>query len=332
MKEVQTRVEGRTQAAGTPATPANGPVAAVPAGTAVMDGLAPAAGDVAASPGQAALTRGETPIVGSVLPVAGRPTTRSKSSAAAIGDKLLPLVGVGILLMAWWVASLSGIVNPTLLPTPWATLGTLGTNLLNGSMTADLMSTLKGTFISFAIAAVIGVPLGVALGSSEKVYRSIEFLIDFFRSMPASALIPMFVLFLGITSASRIAIAAFSAFLLILFNSAYGVINARESRIMASKVMGASKWQVFKDVLLFESLPQTFIGLRSGISIALVIVIVAEIFMSPENGLGKRINDAQQTLLVDDMYASILLTGVLGYGLNALFLAIDRRVIHWTRR
>jgi NitT/TauT family transport system permease protein len=82
--------------------------------------------------------------------------------------------------------------------------------------------------------------------------------------------------------------------------------------------------------LLLESLPQTFIGLRSGISIALVIVIVAEMFIGTEQGLGKRIIDAQQILNVQDMYASILLTGLLGYSLNMLFLAVEKRLIHWS--
>ena len=94
--------------------------------------------------------------------------------------------------------------------------------------------------------------------------------------------------------------------------------------------MGANRWQIFKDVLVFESLPQTFIGLRSGISIALVIVIVAEMFIGTEQGLGKRIIDAQQILNVQDMYASILLTGLLGYSLNMLFLTVEKRLIHWS--
>ena len=129
---------------------------------------------------------------------------------------------------------------------------------------------------------------------------------------------------------SKVIIAAFSALLLIVFNSAYGVLNARQSRILAAKVMGANRWQVFKDVLVMESLPQTFIGLRSGISIALVIVIVAEMFIGTEQGLGKRIIDAQQVLNVQDMYASILITGLLGYALNVLFLLGEKRVIHWS--
>ncbi|WP_347279969.1 ABC transporter permease [Leptolyngbya sp. FACHB-60] len=230
----------------------------------------------------------------------------------------------------WWLIAVSGWVNPVLLPTPWATLGALITAMTTGDMFIDFFASVVRTFSAFLLAAVVGVPLGVLLGSSEKLYRSVEFLIDFFRSTPASALIPMFILFFGVSDFSKVIIAAFSALLLIVFNSAYGVLNARQSRILAAKVMGANRWQVFKDVLVMESLPQTFIGLRSGISIALVIVIVAEMFIGTEQGLGKRIIDAQQVLNVQDMYASILITGLLGYALNVLFLLGEKRVIHWS--
>lgn len=254
----------------------------------------------------------------------------SRLSFTQLLNRLLPLVGVVALFGIWWALSISGIVNPVLLPTPIATLGALIQATFAGTMLVDFTATVLRTFEAFLMAAAIGVPLGVALGSSEKLYRSVEFLIDFFRSTPASALIPMFILFFGVSDISKVIIAAFSALLLILFNSAYGVINAKRSRILAAKVMGANRLQVFKDVLLLESLPQTFIGLRSGISIALVIVIVAEMFIGTEQGLGKRIIDAQQILNVQDMYASILITGILGYFLNVLFLLIEKRFIHWS--
>jgi len=245
-------------------------------------------------------------------------------------DRLLPLIGVLALFLIWWLTSISGLVNPVLLPTPWKTIAALFQAMLTGTMAIDFGATILRTFGAFLLAALVGVPVGVVLGSSEKLYRSVEFLIDFFRSTPASALIPMFILFFGVSDLSKIVIAAFSAFLLIVFNSAYGVIHAKQSRILAAKVMGANRWRVFKDVLLMESLPQTFIGLRSGISIALVIVIVAEMFIGTEEGLGKRIIDAQQILNVQDMYASIFVTGLLGYCLNVLFLIVEKRFIHWS--
>lgn len=258
---------------------------------------------------------------------------RSRSSWQFLSnwlDRALPLVGVLVLFGVWWLIAVSGWVNPVLLPTPIATLGTLVRGMFSGTMLPDFWATVLRTFSAFLLAAVLGVPIGVALGSSEKLYRSVEFLIDFFRSTPASALIPMFILFFGISDFSKVIIAAFSALLLIVFNSAYGVMNAKQSRILAAKVMGANHWRIFKDVLLLESLPQTFIGLRSGISIALVIVIVAEMFIGTEQGLGKRIIDAQQILNVQDMYASILVTGFLGYFLNMFFLILEKRLVHWS--
>lgn len=200
----------------------------------------------------------------------------------------------------------------------------------DASMRTDIGATLYRTLVAFGFAALIGVPLGIILGSNEKIYRSLEFLIDFFRSTPSSALIPLFLLIFGITDANKIAISAFAAVLVILFNSAYGVMNAKKTRLMAAQVMGISRWHIFKDIMLLESLAQTFVGLRTGVSMALVIVIVAEMFIGSETGLGHRIIDAQQVFNIRDMYASILITGALGYLLNVLFLVVEKRIVHWS--
>jgi len=125
---------------------------------------------------------------------------------------------------------------------------------------------------------------------------------------------------------------AIGALLIVVFNSAYGVINARKQRVMAARVMGASRWQVFKDVLIWESLQPSFVGLRSAVSMALVIVIVAEMFIGADSGLGNRIINSQQVMNVKDMYASILAAGALGYALNILFLVVERRIVHWSGR
>src|SRR5882724_6567173 len=244
----------------------------------------------------------------------------------------LPVVGPLVLFIVWDLVVRAGLIKPILLPTPWATLQTLVTGLAGGPLLMDFAVTVLRTLEAFVIAAVIGVPLGVLLGSNERAYRSVEFLIDFFRSTPSSALIPLFLLIFGVSDVNKIAIAAFGAVLIVLFNSAYGVINARKQRVMAAKVMGASRWQIFKDVLIWESLQPTFVGLRSAVSMSLVIVIVAEMFIGSDNGLGHRIIDAQQVLNVKSIYAAILAAGVLGYLLNILFLLIEKKVVHWSGR
>ena len=242
---------------------------------------------------------------------------------------LLPLAGPVAFFLLWQAVCASHVVRAVLLPTPLATLSYLFDALFHGTLTADAGVTLTRTMLAFAIGSVLGVPFGVAFGSSQKLYRSVEFLIDFFRSTPASALIPLFILFFGITDINKIAIAAFSVFLIVMFNSAYGVMNARRARILAAKVMGANAFQIFRDVLIYESLPQTFVGLRNGISTALVIVVVAEMFIGSDQGLGHRIIEGEQILHVTDMYASILVAGFLGYALNMIFMVLDRRLMHW---
>lgn len=247
-------------------------------------------------------------------------------------SRLLPVIGPLVLFAVWQIVVMTKLISPILLPTPGATLVSLVTGIFGGDLAKDFMYTVIRTLEAFAVAAIIGVPLGVLLGSNEKAYRSVEFLIDFFRSTPSSALIPLFLMIFGVTDINKVAIAAFAAVLVILFNSAYGVINARKQRVMAAKVMGATRWQIFRDVLFWESLQPTFVGLRSGISMALVIVVVAEMFIGSDNGLGHRIIDAQQVLNVRSMYAAILAAGILGYALNILFLLTEKKVVHWSGR
>jgi NitT/TauT family transport system permease protein len=246
--------------------------------------------------------------------------------------RLLPVLGPVFLFIVWDLVVRTGYIKPILLPTPADTIATLVTGLAGGPLLTDFAVTVKRTLQAFLIAAATGVPLGILLGSNERAYRSVEFLIDFFRSTPSSALIPLFLLIFGVSDINKVAIAAFGAFLIVVFNSAYGVINARKQRVMAAKVMGASRWQIFRDVLVWESLQPTFVGLRSAVSMALVIVIVAEMFIGSDNGLGHRIIDAQQVLNVKSMYAAILSAGVLGYALNVLFLFAERRIVHWSGR
>jgi len=266
-------------------------------------------------------------------PVASARTSPPVAPARRLNlGRVLPVIGPLLLFVAWDLVVRFKLVSPILLPTPAATLLTLLSGLFRGTLLNDFLHTVWRTLQAFAIAAALGMPLGVLLGSNERAYRSVEFLIDFFRSTPSSALIPLFLMIFGVSDVNKVAIAAFGALLIVLFNSAYGVINARKQRVMAARVMGASRLQVFKDVLVWESLQPSFVGLRSAVSMALVIVIVAEMFIGSENGLGHRIINSQQVMNVRDMYASILAAGALGYALNVLFLMIEKRIVHWSGR
>jgi NitT/TauT family transport system permease protein len=242
----------------------------------------------------------------------------------------LPVIGVVALIVLWYVAVWLRAVDPVLLPSPTEAFRALWKGMNGGKLGADFLKTVERTTLATLIAAGMAIPLGILLGASEKFYRSVEFVIDFFRSTPASAMFPLFLVVFGVGDKTKISVAAFGAFLVILFNVAYGVMNARKTRLLAAKVMGASRLRVLTDVTLLESLPQTFIGLRNGVSLALVIVVVAEMFIGSTDGLGQRVFESQQLFAMPDMYAAIFAAGALGYGLNLLFLIIERRFVHWS--
>ena len=242
----------------------------------------------------------------------------------------LPIVGVVGLLALWSIASYWQWVDPVLLPSPLSTFRSLWQGMDGGPLGFDFVKTVYRTAAATAIAAVIAIPLGIVLGSSERLYRSLEFVIDFFRSTPASAMFPLFLVLFGVGDETKIAVAAFGAILVILFNVAYGVMNARKTRLLAARVMGASRLRVLIDVMLLELLPQTFIGLRNGVSLALVIIVVAEMFIGSQDGLGHSVFEAQQLFDMPRMYAAIFAAGALGYGLNLLFLLVERRFVHWS--
>lgn len=245
-------------------------------------------------------------------------------------DPYLPLLGVAGLLALWYVAVLGKVVDPVLLPSPSASATALWKGMTGGKLGIDFIQTVKRTVVATSIAAIIAIPLGIVLGAAERLYRSVEFVVDFFRSTPASALFPLFLVIFGVGDVAKISVAAFGAALVILFNVAYGVMNARKTRILAARVMGASRWRVMRDVILLESMPQTFVGLRNGVSLALVIIIVAEMFIGSQDGLGHRVFESQQLFDMPDMYAAIFAAGALGYALNVLFLGIEKSFVHWS--
>lgn len=243
--------------------------------------------------------------------------------------RLNPVIGVVLLILVWWIATLLEVADPVLLPPPQKALKARIDGLVSGPLLHDFGQTIYRTVLSFLIASAIAIPLGVMLGAADKLYRSVEFVIDFFRSTPASAVFPLFLVLFGVGDKTKIAVAAFGASLVILFNVAYGVMNARKTRVLAAKVMGANRLQVLTDVYFWESLPQTFIGMRNGISLSLVIIVVAEMFIGSTDGIGHRLIEAQMLFEMPTMYAAIFAAGALGYGMNWVFLTVEKTFVHW---
>ncbi len=240
-----------------------------------------------------------------------------------------PLAGALGFVLLWQLAVWLQVADPVLLPAPLETFRDTWRAFTTGTLGFDLWRTVQRTALSFVIATLIGVPLGVALGAKERIYRAVEFVVDFFRSTPASALFPLFLILFGPGEGTKVAVAAFGAALVILFNAAYGVMNARRTRVLAARIMGAGQGRILFDVLVWEALPQILVGMRGGVSLALVIVVVAEMFIGSTDGLGHIVINAQMLFESGLMYGVIFVAGALGYALNLLFLVMEKRFVHW---
>ncbi len=244
-------------------------------------------------------------------------------------NKQRGLLGVAALIGLWLAVTYFKIIDPFFLPGPVEVFSTLAHLLLSGTLNPDITMTLFRVVASFILSAVIGIPLGLFLGANQKAYDSAEIIIDLFRSTPASAVFPLFLLLFGVDDSSKIAVSVFCISSIITFNTAYGIRNSKKARVEAAKLMGATKSQIFTQILFWEALPQTLVGLRTSISLSLILIILTEMFIGTQFGLGRRIIDYQYTYSIASLYATIILTGVLGYLLNQLFVTFEKKVVHW---
>lgn len=241
-------------------------------------------------------------------------------------------LGPLILLALWFVATITKMVDPFFLPSP-VKVGRQLAELLSMSVTYEhLLKTFYRMMAGYSLAVAIGVPLGIVLGYWEKIYESVEFIIDFFRSFPATAVFPLFMLAFGIGDGSKIALVVFGCALLILVNTTYGVHGCSRTRKMVAETMKASEAYIMAKVVLPEALPQISAGLRLALSLSLIIIVVLEMFIGTKRGLGYLIYNAHMTYQIADMYAFIVLAGLIGYFINQGYVKLENKIIHWAGR
>ncbi len=241
----------------------------------------------------------------------------------------LSALGPIIILATWWSVTELKIVNPILLPRVDDTLSRFFYLLISGKAMPDLCATVYRTILGFSIASFFGTIAGLIIGKYAKVYKTFEAVIDFFRSLPATAMFPLFLLIFGIGDASKIAIAIFISFWIVLLNSAYGVLQSSKIRTKVAKTLGATDWQIFRDITVMEALPQIFIGLRTAISLSLIVIVVSEMFIGSSSGIGQKIYDSYLTYETVNLYAWLLIVGLIGYILNKFFVLIEKKTLHW---
>lgn len=234
-----------------------------------------------------------------------------------------------VILLVWFICADIFKITPFFFPSLIDTLSKLNDFIIQGLMLEDIENTIIRWFTGFILACIVSIPIGLLIGYSEKAYISTNFLIDFCRSLPVTAIFPLYLIVFGIGDASKIAMVFTVVFFVVLLSAIYGVRYSSPLKKEMSILFGANEWQIFRYVIFYEAIPQIMIGIRLSISLSLIVVIVSEMFIGTEHGIGQMIFDSYQNNVIDELYATILIAGTLGYLLNVIFYNLEKKIIFW---
>lgn len=242
---------------------------------------------------------------------------------------LMNYAGAVALILLWEIVSLSGIVNSFLFPNPFVVV-TRGIELFfTNEVGIDLVSTLLKIIVAILVGGIIGFIFGVVLSQSTKLYAAFSPLLDFFRSVPATALFPLCVILFGIGDYTSFALATWICAIYFALHVAKGLRSTTEGYLLVAKSLHKSNLEIFFTVRLMEALPTIFVGLRAAVSLAVVVIIVTEMFVGTTHGLGKVLIDSAYSYDMAKLYAVILIIGLIGYVLNKIIISLEKRIVHW---
>jgi ABC-type nitrate/sulfonate/bicarbonate transport system permease component len=182
--------------------------------------------------------------------------------------------------------------------------------------------------VGYACATIFGVTLGIVIGSFKRIYQLLDPVLQFWRAIPATAIIPVGILLIGIGDEMKMVVIAFGSCWPILINTADGARLVPTERLDTARNFGLSPLETLVRVIVPSASPMIAAGMRTGLSIAFIMIVVSEMIGSTD-GLGYYILQAQRTFAIPEMYGGILLLAILGYLLNTMFVWGEHRVLGW---
>jgi NitT/TauT family transport system permease protein len=231
-------------------------------------------------------------------------------------------------LLLWHFGVLLTGVSHLIFPGPLAVLQSLWTGLSSGEFLGHLWITLYEILAGFAAGALLGFVLGAAIGQSVLLEAVLYPYVVAFQTMPKVAVAPLFVLWFGFGTTSKVVITATIVFFPVLANTIVGLRSAPRDQIDLMKAFTASGWHIFRMVRLPQALPYVFAGLDIGIVLAVIGAIVGE-FVGAQGGLGYLIMQRDFSMDTAGVFAILIVLSVIGILLHAAMRLIARRVIFW---
>lgn len=245
---------------------------------------------------------------------------------------LVSLTAVAVVLIAWFIAGELRLVDPLFLPGPIEVLATAQQLFEEGyrqvSLWQHILVSVARALFAFFIATLIGIPIGLMMGTSPTFNAVLDPFVQFIRPIPKLALIPLVVVWFGIGELSKFLLIFLATFLTVVVGASAAVMSVPEGRIRAAQSLGANQRQLFCHIILPSALPELFTGVRVGIGIGWTTLIAAEMIAS-SSGLGWMVINASSYLRTDVVMLGILLLGTIGYLLDLVLVTTQRLTIHW---
>jgi NitT/TauT family transport system permease protein len=257
-----------------------------------------------------------------------REPRRASKLRSALGRWLPGAALIGLFLLGWELAPRFGWVEPAFLPS-FSEVVKSGIGLAkDGQLWAHVTDSLYRSLLGFTLAIVFAVPLGLLIGWFRSVSNAIHPLLELFRCTPALALLPVFILLLGIGESSKIALVLYSCSWPILLNTISAVRNVDPLLVKSARTLGLGTRQLLWKVILPAAVPTIFVGFRLAGAISLVALVAAEM-LGAKAGLGYLIQYSQYNFQIPQMYAGIISIALLGLLFTQTLAAIERHFTAW---
>jgi NitT/TauT family transport system permease protein len=252
-------------------------------------------------------------------------TRRLLRGAGAVGTRV---AAVAVLALVWEVFPRLGVVDATFLPPLSEVLSAWWQLVLSGELIEHAQASLSRSLAGFGLAIVAAIPLGLLIGWYKPAATLLNPLLEVFRNTAALALLPVFVLILGLGETSKIAIIFYACSWPILLNTVSGVRTVDPLLIKSARSLGLGPLRLFQKVVLPAAVPTIFTGIRLAGAYSILILIAAEM-VGAKAGLGYLINYAQYNFAVPDMYAGIITISAIGLIVNQLLIIAERHFSTW---
>ena len=243
---------------------------------------------------------------------------------------LASIAAGALLIVAWQAIANAQLVSPVFLPGPDRAWAALMRGFSNGTLGPKLAGTLERMLIGWLLASLAGVALGAAIGTSPAMRAYLGPTLEFLRPLPASAVIPVAIAVLGLTDAMVLFVIAFGALWPMLLATVHGFAALEPRLVEVAAALRLSRRETILKIALPSALPDIFAGLRLGLTVSLILAVVGEM-LAGRNGLGDWILLSSRSFRSADLYAGVILLGLIGYVSAQLLSLIEARVLAWTK-